>query len=136
VSRAVTNDKLSAREAALLAQARAELGRNSKVHAHSAAPLPGGQAAQRDTAPQPDGRSSAGAHPAAPTGSLIQIVTLGGATRAPATDPARRAAAVMAAARAETERLRRRRRRLHVWVPLAFMSAIGLWILLQVWHRL
>jgi hypothetical protein len=122
----------------MIAQARAELAGNCKVHAQPAA-APDGRAAQPNAAQRATGSSGAGAPaaaPVAPTGSLIQVVTLGGATRAPATDPARRAAAVMAAARAETERRRQRRRRLHIWVPLAFTSAIGVWILLQLWHRL
>ncbi len=126
------NDKLPAKEAALLAQARAELAKNPRAHAHAAA-APGSQAAQRDTAPRAAGGSIAGANGTAPAG-VIQIVTLGGAARAPATDPARRAAALMAAARAESERKRLRWRRLYVWVPLAFMSAVGLWTLLWMWH--
>jgi len=133
----VPNDKLSAKEAALLAQARVELGKISSIDADRAAAPPDSQAAQRDMAVRAPGRSVDGAHGAAPVaraGPVIQIVTLGGAARAPATDPARRAAALMAAARAETERLRRRRRRLYVWVPLAFMSAAGLWTLLWMWH--
>jgi len=84
---------------------------------------------------------SAGAAPvaraerAAPPG-VIQVVTLGGKSSAPATDPAQRAAALLALARAENELNRRRRRQLYVWVPLAFMSAIGLWMLLWISHRL
>lgn len=147
------NDTLSAREAALLARARAELGKNPEVHADAAAPRPGSPAAQRDTAQRAPGRSIAGAEGAAPVARVgpaapvaraervapvaaIEIVTFGGATPAPAADPARRVAALMAVARAETERLRRRRRQLYVWVPVAFMSVVGLWTLLSMWHRL
>jgi hypothetical protein len=149
----MTDNKLSAREAALIAQARAELGQNPEVHADPAAPPQGSPAAQRHLVQRAPGRSIAGAAGAAPIArvgpaapvdraervapvSVIQLVTFGGAARAPATDPAQRVAALMAAARAETERLRRRRRQLYVWLPIAFMCAIGLWTLLLMWHRL
>jgi hypothetical protein len=99
------------------------------------------------------GRSSAGAEGAAPVARVgpaapvaraervapvaaIVIISPGGATPAPTAVPAQRAAALMAVARAETERLRRRRRQLHVWVPVAFMSAVGLCTLLWMWHKL
>jgi hypothetical protein len=147
------DDKLSAKEAALLAQVRAAPGKNPEVHADTAAPPPGSPAAQRDTAQRAPGRSIAGAQGASPVAragsaapvaraervapvAAIQIVTLGGATRAPATDPVKRVAALMAAASAESERLQRRRHQLQVWVPVAFMCAAGLWALLWMWHRL
>ena len=112
------NDKLSAKEAALLAQVRAELGKCTVAQAGTEATGPVAFAGQ-----------------AAPV-ATIQLVALGGATSAPGTDPAARVAALLAAARAETERLRRRRRRLYVWVPVVFMSVFGLWTLLWMWHRL
>ncbi len=120
------NDKLSAREAALLAQVRAELGKDPAVEAEPAASAP----------------LAAGTEPVAPgvnepeAPDADELVAPGGATPAPAADPAQRVAALMAAARAETERLRRRRRQLYVWAPFAFMSVVGLWALLWLWHRL
>jgi hypothetical protein len=112
------DDKLSAKEAAVLAQVRAALGNNRLAQAHTEATEPVAFTGQ-----------------AAP-GAAIQLVTLGRAARAPATDPAKRAAALMAAARAERERLQQQQRQLRVWVPVAFMSAAGLWALLWMWHRL
>lgn len=104
-------DKLSAREAALIAQARAQLGKTA------AAP-----AAEQPSTPA----SAERAAPAADTTT----------TPAPGADTERRIAALMAAARAESERLRERRHRLYVWVPTAFASVVGLWALLWMWHRL
>ena len=147
------NDKLSAKEAVLLAQVRAALANKPAARAGAAARQPGTPAAPPDTLRQAPGRSIAGAEGAAPVArarpavplvsaervapvAAIEIVTLGGATRAPATDPAKRVAALMAAARAESERLQQRRRQLNVWVPVAIMSAVGLWALLWMGHRL
>jgi len=140
----VPDNKPSAREAALIALARAELGKNPGVHADPAGPPPGSPAAQRDMAQRSPGGPIAGSAGAAPvrlaertaSAGVIQVVTLGGKSPAPATDPAQRAAALMALARAENELNRRRRRQLYVWVPLAFVSAIGLWMLLWMWLRL
>ena len=52
------------------------------------------------------------------------------------TDQAERIAALFAAARAETGRLRERQRRIYVWAPVAFISVIGLWTLVWLWHRI
>ncbi|MFA5916481.1 MAG: hypothetical protein WC830_23295 [Burkholderiales bacterium] len=103
----MSEDKLSAREAALIAQARAAL--------------------QKKTPPSaPPARSEAAPVSAAPAD----------ASPASSADPAQRIAALMAAARAESERTRQRQRKLYVWAPLAFMSVLGLWTLLWLWHRL
>ena len=101
-------DQLSAREAALIAQARAELAKTA------AAPE-----ADRPSAP------ASVEHPA-PADTLA----------APGADTERRIAALMAAAHAESERLRLLRRRLYVWAPTAFTSVVGLGVLLWMWHRL
>jgi hypothetical protein len=104
----VPGNKLSAKEAALIAQARSELDKNSTVQAGAMAAAPG----------------------------AIEPVVPPGATPASALDPAARIAAVMAAARAESERQRRRQRQFYVWAPIAFMFVAALWTLLWLWHKL
>jgi hypothetical protein len=107
----MSDNKLSAREAALLAQARAELGRKS--------------------AQQP----AAAADAAAPS-DAVDDPALNRATPAPVADPVERIAALLAAARAESEGRRQLQRRMYVWAPVAFVSVIGLSTLLWLWHRL
>jgi len=127
----MADNKLSAREAALIAQARAELEKRPAARADVAASVPvepvRAAAAIGSAAPE-------AVDPVAP--DAIKRLGPSGATPAPNVDPAERVAALMAAARAETERLRRRQRQLYVWVPVAFMSVIGLWTLLWTWHSL
>jgi len=102
------DDKLSEREAALIAQAREELGKPATQPAAAAAP------AKR-----------------APPDAAIDAPAAG--DREPDSDPETRLAALMAVARAESERLRRRQLRLYLWTPLAILCAIGLWALLWLW---
>lgn len=116
-------DRLSAREAALIAQARAELQKKPEERAGAAADAPGAGVER----PAP----AAGTVGPAP-GVILRIAPKGTASP-PALDPAARAAALMAAARAETEHMRRRRRQLYVWAPVAFMVVAGLWTLLWMW---
>ena len=104
----MADDKLSAREAALIAQARAEAQQRPAARADAAAVA----ASARTEAPAP---------PAAPAAN---------------SDPAERIAALMEIARAESERLRRKQRQLYVWAPVAFMSVLGLWALAWLWHML
>jgi len=104
---------ISAKEAALIAQARAEQQEKSDV-------LPGARAAAPAVKPSDPAAVEAVA-PVAP---------------APLLDPAERAAALIAAARAETERRRQRQRRLYVWFPVAFICVASLCTLLWMWHRL
>jgi hypothetical protein len=142
----VPNHKLSAKEAALLAQVRAELGKKPAAQADTAAPHPG-------TPQQSPGQSIAGAEGAAPVArarpaaplaragqaapiASIEPVAPAGARPALILDPAERVAVLMAAARAETERKRKRQRQLYVWVPAAFVCIIGLWTLLWMWYKL
>jgi len=112
----VAEDKLSAREAALLAQARAELAQKAPQSAPQSAPL--ARAAARSPAAAPADPAPGAGKPAA------------------CADPAERLAALMAAARAESERQRLRQRRLYMWAPLAFMSVLALWALAWLWHSL
>ena len=114
----MAKDKLSAREAALIAQARAELGRNPATAPQRAEASPA-RFAEAKTAPP-------AAAPALPQH----------AAPAANADPAARLAALMAAARADSERLRQRQRRLFVWAPVAFMSVLSLWALAWLWHML
>ena len=107
----MAGDRLSAREAALIAQARAELAQEAPA------------AAPQRTATRP-----AAAAPANPAPEAAKP-----AARA---DPAERLAALMATARADSERLRQRQRQLYQRTPLAFLSVLGLWALLWMWHRL
>ena len=110
----MAENKLSAREAALLAQARDE------VRKHAAAGAP-----------------TARAEAAAPAVPSLPAAT--GASVAPqpaVADPAGRLAALMEAARAESARLRVRQRKLYVWAPVAFIALLGLWTLLWMWQRL
>jgi hypothetical protein len=143
----VPNDKLSAKEAALIAQARAQAGKQATTQvdtaaavtrARSAAAFARAERAAPVAAIDPVARGAtssvaSGAISSAASGAIGPIAS-GGA--APAGDPAQRVAALLAAGRAETERLKQRRRRLYVWVPVAFISAVGLWTLLWMWHRL
>jgi hypothetical protein len=118
----VADNKLSAREAALIAQARADL---AKKPAAGAAPQP-------RPPPQTSGQPGAAAAPER-TRAAAPVVRALQAAPAPA---AERAAALMAAARDETEHLRQRRKALYLWVPVAFISATGLWTLFWMWHKL
>ena len=120
----MSEDRLSARAAALIAQARAELERKPAQQPAAAAAR-----ARAEPAPAPAADVSAST-------VAVEYPALNGATPVPAADPAERIAALLAAARAESEHLRRRQRRLYVWAPVAFVSVIGLWTLLWLWHRL
>lgn len=108
-------DKLSARQAALIAQARAQLGK-TPVQAPATAQV----ARVKRSLPAAPVENAAGEAP----------------TPASARSPAERLDALMGAARAESQRRRERQRRLYVWVPLAFFSVAGLWTLLWLWNRL
>ena len=127
----MAENKLSAREAALIAQARAELEKRPTARTDTAASAP---VAPAPAAAAIESRAPKALEPVAP--EAIKHPAPSGAAPVPALDAAERIAALMAAARAETERLRRRQRRLYVWGPVAFMSVIGLWTLLWMWHRL
>jgi hypothetical protein len=114
------DNKLSAREADLIAQARAELERKSAEQP---------AAARAEPAPAP--AADAAASPVA-----VERPALDGARPDPVADPAERIAALLAAARAESEGRRQRQRRIYVWAPVAFVSMVGLSTLLWLWHRL
>jgi len=106
--------QLSAKEALLIAQARAELQ----------------QATAAQPAPEaPAERPQRLASPAAAT-PLVQAMPATGAAAE------ERIAALMAAARADTERARRRRKLLYVWLPFAFMAISGIWTLVWMWSTL
>ena len=110
----MAEDKLSAREAALIAQARAALGQArvpaaAPAAAPSPATAPGLQAAPAP-APASPGPAASG-------------------------DAAQRMAALMQAARAEHTRERERLRKFYVWMPLAFISVLGLWTLAWLWTK-
>lgn len=102
----MAGNKLSAKEAALIAAARAALRQPPAVPADAPAAAPPVRAEPK---------------PAAAPAAL---------------DPEERLAALMAAARAENARVRVRQRKLFVWFPVAFSSVAGLWTLLWMWHRL
>jgi len=127
----MAGDKLSAREAALIAQARAELANGSPAQAGAQAPaaiargkhaLPA--AAVDRAADSADTGTSTDRGRAAPPQTAAAAMP----------DAAERLAALMAAARAETELLRRRWRRLYLWTPAALLAAISLWMLLLIWY--
>jgi hypothetical protein len=120
----VPDNKLSAKEAALIAQARAGLER-TPAERPAAAAMP----ARAEPAPAP-------AADAAASTVAIEKSSPNGATPDPSADPAERIAALLAAARAESEGRRQRQRRIYVWAPVAFVSMVGLWTLLWLWHRL
>ena len=119
----MSGNKLSEREAALIAQARAELERKPAAAA-------GGRSAARAAPSQRPPRTHPRPAPA------VDKPAPNGARPAPAADPAERIAALLAAARAESAGRRQRQRRLYVWAPVAFVSVVGLWTLLWLWHRL
>ncbi len=126
------DNKLSAKEAALIAQVRAELKQEAAVPAKARAAAPLARAAPTTAAAI---ERAAPAAIAAVAPGAIEPAAPAGARPAPILDPAERVAALMAAARAETERLRLRRRQFYVWAPFAFICAVGLWTLFWVWHR-
>ena len=109
----MAGDKLSAKEAALIAAARAQVVQQPKTAAPVIPP-------PADASSQP-----ASVRPAAMNQQAASNI-----------DPAERIAALMAAARADTERLRMRQRKLYVQAPLALFSVISLCLLLWMWHRL
>ena len=128
------DNKLSAKEAALIAQARAELGKKpaARAHAPQTAPLARNEstptaAAIGSVAPIANKRIAAAA---------IERVAAINATPAPVLDPAERVAALLAAARAETERLRLRQRKRYLWAPAAVIAATALWMLVWMWLKL
>lgn len=110
----MAEDKLSAREAALIAQARLQM---------SQSPAPRTSA---PAAPRPER-----AKPGLPAGATESAAP---AARARAMDPLERAVALMAAARAESAELRRRQRRLWVRAALALLCVAVLWTLLYLRH--
>ena len=114
----MADNKRSQREAALIAQARASLG----------------QARAAPGAPAKPNAAAAAIDPAAP--GAVEPAAIADASPAPAADHAERITALMAAARAESERRLRRQRQLYVWAPVAFISVLGLWTLLWLWHKL
>ena len=107
-------EKLSAREAALIAAARAALEEK---------PPGAGQAARSKLEP---------AAPAAPPQPSQSVA----ASAAPGLAPVERASALMLAARAEGERKRRRLRRTAVGIPLGIFSAAAVWVLFWMWTHL
>jgi hypothetical protein len=143
----VADNKLSAKEAALIAQARAELEKKSTVQAGAAATTPVARAAPHRPNPPVARAEAAGtlarAERAAPAATIepvapaaIEPVAPDGATPKISLDPAERVAALMAAARAETERQRRRHKMRWLWAPVAVMSVTVLWTLLRMWQKL
>ena len=138
----MAGNKLSAREAALIAQARAELEKKSSAQAGAPATVP---VAKQDTpaaSPRPDppagrvGQTAPAAAPDPVAPAAIEPVAPQCAKPAPGLDSAVRMAALMATARAESERRRQRQKMLYLWVPIAVMSVTGLWTLLWMWHKL
>jgi hypothetical protein len=109
----VPADKLSAKEAALIAQARAQLAKAQAPATTQVARV------KRTLAASP-----------------AEDLAAGAAASAPVPTPAERVAALMAEARAESARERERRRRLYLYIPLAFISVVGMWALLWMWQRL
>ena len=108
-------DKLSAKEAALIAQARAQLGK-APAHAPAAAQV----ARAKRMLPA----------------EAVENPAFEAPESAPARGPEERLAALMAAARAESARRRERQRRLYLWAPVAFISVVGFWTLLWLWQKL
>jgi len=109
----MAGDKLSVKEAALIAAARAQVAHKPGTAAPLAPPTV-------DATPRPAELNAAAANPPPATH----------------TDPAERVAALMAAARAETERLRTRQRKLYVLAPLGLFCVLSLCVLLWMWQRL
>ena len=131
----MSDDKLSAREAALIAQARAQLGKTPAAREDAAATAPVARADRMLAAAAIEPVAPLSVEPVAPL-RRIEPVAPGGAQPAPAADPAERIAALIAAARAETKRQRQRRKMLYVWVPFACMAVTGISTLLWIWHKL
>jgi len=116
----VAGDKLSAKEAALIAQVREQFG------------LP--PAAGVKVQPTAQVARVKRSLPAAATGPVARSAAEArapeGATPGPALDPAERVAALIASARAESERRRTRQRKLYLWAPVVIVSVAALWTLL------
>ena len=124
----MAGDKLSAKEAALIAQARAGLEQKPGVPPGAPATAPVAPVAKR-------GAPGAGVEGAAPAAAIEDVAT-GGAAPARSLDPAERIALLMAAARAETERRRKQHKMFYLWVPVAVISVTGLWTLLWMSQKL
>ncbi len=112
---------MSAKEAALIAQARAEVQKSAAVRAEPAS--------SRASAARPQGQVL---QPPEPSEAASPVEA---AIPAPPADAADRIALLMAAARAETERVRRRQKMLYVWAPFAFIAIIGTSTLLWIWNK-
>ena len=121
------DDKLSAKEAALIAAARAALTKKPQAQA-SVAP------ARRETVAAPSAPSPAHVAPRAETARFAAPETPAPATVAPA-DAATLIDALMAAERAETERKRRKLRLTFFWIPIAIAALAGIWILAWMWMK-
>ena len=124
----MAGDKLSAKEAALIAQARGELKTKPTVQPGAMATASVAPVAKR-AAP------AAGVEGAAPA-AASQALASGDAAPARSLDPAEHIALLMAAARAETERRRQQHKMYYLWVPVAVISVTGLWTLLWMWQKL
>jgi hypothetical protein len=123
----MADEPLSAREKALIAQARAELQKNAAVKMEAAA----------SCAPVAEPGLPAGAsQPQCMQRPAETVAPAAAACPAPGVDAAQRIAALMAVARADTERARRQRKMLYVWVPFAFMAVVGMSTLVWMWNKL
>jgi hypothetical protein len=116
------DNKLSEKEAALIAQARAELKKRSGAQATASVAR-----VKRTLAPAASEAAAPGA---------MERAAPAGARPAASPDAAERVATLMAATRAENERQRRRQRQIYLWTPLAFMCVVGMWALIWMWRRL
>ena len=128
-------DKLSAKEAALIAQAREQLGLPPAAGAKAQSAAPVARVERALPAAAIDRAAPAALEPLAPESAGNAAPDAGNSAKpGPVLDAAERVAALMAAARAESERLRQRRRKLYRWAPVAFLAILGLWTLLWMWH--
>ncbi len=126
--------KLSAREAALIAQARAELARTSAARADARPAAAVARVKRTLPAAAAEGAAAGNGDPGASANGARAASPQASAAAVP--DPAERAAALMAAARAEHAQLRQRHRRRYLWAPLALLSVLSLWTLLWMWQKL
>lgn len=124
----MANDKSSAREAALLAQVRAELARKSPA---ATATLPPAQRKSERLAARLVTEWPASTVP--PAGGEPAVDP---ETRISAIDPKTRIAELIAAERAASKQRRWRQQKAYVLIPLAIVVVAGLWLLVWLWHRM
>lgn len=124
----MANDKLSPKEAALLAQVRVELAQKSP--AATATLLPAQRKSERVAT------RFVTEWPASTVPPAGRVPAIDPETRISAIDPETRIAELIAAERATSKQRRWRQQKAYVLMPLAIVVVAGLWLLVSLWRRM